>query len=481
MGRQRSERAGAGAGRALRALFLAVALAALLGVALSDDLPRAAADSTGFRNPTAQAADAGGDNNGYETNPADAFADDGAPAEDNNSGTDTVLSCADPGKDRHRFYNYGFAVPAGATVNGVEIRVDVRLDNGPGYVCIQLSWDGGASWTAPKQTPSLTSSFAAYTVGGAADTWGHGWTASELSNTNFRLRVIDVASNSDGRFRLDWVGAQVYYTAGAPDTTGPAALNVSAAAGAGSSVTLTATIDDTVTGNSVVSGAEYFIDVVGAGGAGVAMAPSDGAFDAAVEGVTASVDMGAQPPGSHTLYVRGRDAAGNWGAAGSVVVSVTTGGGSSVQASITLVAGTLSVDAYPVAFPPVLLDGLDQTVDASPAPWRAVDARGTGTGWNVTLTSTDFTAAGGAIAVGNFKVQLLQSRVTTVSGNTPPLTLSASFQALSSTVPLKILAAAPGTGMGSYDFIPDFRLAVPPSTAPGDYEASLVVSVNSGP
>jgi len=110
-----------------------------------------------------------------------------------------------------------------------------------------------------------------------------------------------------------------------------------------------------------------------------------------------------------------------------------------------------------------------------------VDARGTGAGWNVTLTSTDFTAAGGSIAVSNFKVQLLQSRVTTVSGDTPPLTQVASFQTLSATAPLKVLAAPPGTGMGSYDFTPDFRLTVPASTAPGEYQASVVVSVNSGP
>jgi len=479
MMRQGSERAVAGWG--LGALFRVVGLVAFLGAGLSLDLPRAAADTTGFRNPTAQAADSGGDNNGYETNPADAFADDGAPAEDNNSGTNTVLSCADSGKDRHRFYNYGFVVPAGAAVNGVEVRVDVRLDNGPGYICIQLSWDGGVSWTAPKQTPNLTSSFAAYSVGGASDTWGHAWTASELSNTNFRLRVIDVASSGNGRFRLDWIGAQVYYTPAAPDEAGPAAVNVSAVAGAGSSVTLTATIDDTAAGNSPIAGAEYFIDVVGAGGTGVAMAPSDGAFDAPVEGVTASVDMSGQPAGSHTLYVHGRDATGNWGAFGSVAVAVTTGGGSTVQATIMLLGGMLSVDTYPIAFPAVSLNGLDQTVDASPSAWRAVDARGTGAGWNVTLTSTDFTAAGGSIAVSNFKVQLLQSRVTTVSGDTPPLTQVASFQTLSATAPLKVLAAPPGTGMGSYDFTPDFRLTVPASTAPGEYQASVVVSVNSGP
>jgi hypothetical protein len=479
--RQAKERPAATPHRAARLFLVSAALLAFAALTSSRGLPNASADSTGFRNPGAQSADTGGDNNGYETNATDAFTNDGAPAEDTNSGTNTTLSCTDAGKDRHRFYDYGFSVPAGATIDGIEATVDVRLDNGPGYICLQLSWDGGASWTAPKQTANLTSSFASYSVGGPSDTWGRAWSASDFSSASFRLRVIDVAANSSGRFRLDWIGAQVYYTPAAPDTVGPATSNVAAAGAGGSLVTLTATVNDTAAGNSNISVAEYFIDSVGAGGTGTAMAAADGAFDSAVEPVTASVDMGGQPGGNHTLYVHGRDAAGNWGASGSVVVAVTTGGGSAVQATITLAAGTLSLDAYDVVFPPVSLDGLDQTVDASPVPWRALDARGTGAGWNVSVTSSDFTSTGGSIPVGNLKLQVLQSNITTLSGNEPPLTQAASYQALSSVLPLKVLSATAGTGMGSYDFTPDFRLTVPSSAVPGDYQASLIVSVNSGP
>ena len=97
------------------------------------------------------------------------------------------------------------------------------------------------------------------------------------------------------------------------------------------------------------------------------------------------------------------------------------------------------------------------------------------------MTAGDFSAVGGTIPAANFKVQQLQSRITVNSGNTPPLTQVGSYQALSNTIPLKLLSAAAGTGMGSYDFTPEFRLIVPASTTPGEYRASLVVSVNSGP
>jgi hypothetical protein len=468
-------------GHTRRFVAAVVLVLGLLAILAGRDLPSASADATGFRSPTAQAVATGGDGDGYETNPANAFTDANGEAEDRDSGTNGTLSCTDPGKDRHVYYNYGFPVPAGAQINGIEVRVDARLDAASGYICAELSWDGGASWTTAKQTSNLSTAFAIYTVGGAADIWGRAWSAGDFSNANFRVRLVNVANNAGARFRLDWVSAQVHYTPAAPDTIGPVTSNVAAAAGGGPIITLTATVDDTAAGNSNLATAEYFIDSLGADASGTAMAAVDGAFDSPSEAVTTAVDLSGQPAGNHTLYVHGRDAAGNWGAAGSVVVAVTTGGGSAVQATIILVAGTLSLDTYDILFPSVSLDGLDQTVDASPVPWRVLDARGTGAGWNVTVTSSDFSSASGSIPVANFKLQLQQSKITTISGNAPPQTQVASYQAFSGVTPTKILAAATGSGMGSYDFTPDFRLTVPSSTVPGDYRASLVVSVNSGP
>ncbi len=79
---------------------------------------------------------------------------------------------------------------------------------------MQLSWDGGTPWTAARQTATLTTAEATYVLGGAADTWGRAWTATNLSNTNFRVRVLDVASGSGATsrdFSLDWVAVRVSY------------------------------------------------------------------------------------------------------------------------------------------------------------------------------------------------------------------------------------------------------------------------------
>ena len=144
-----------------------------------------------------------GDNNGFEVSPANAHADGGGVAQDVNSGTNNSSSCTANGKDKHHFYNYTISLPGGVTVTGIEVRLDAFVDavgsNAPA-MCVQLSWDGGTTWTTAKQTPTLTTAEATYVLGGAADTWGRTWTAANLSNANFRVRVIDVASGSERQF-----------------------------------------------------------------------------------------------------------------------------------------------------------------------------------------------------------------------------------------------------------------------------------------
>src|SRR5207247_9771514 len=56
-----------------------------------------------------------------------------------------------------------------------------------------------------------------------------------------------------------------------------------------SAPTVTATVDDSTTGNSDVQGAEYFIDSIGTDGSGTPMSASDLAFDGPSEGVTATL------------------------------------------------------------------------------------------------------------------------------------------------------------------------------------------------
>lgn len=170
--------------------------------------------STGYIAPSAQAAQtsSAGDNNGYQTNPANAFINDSVFAVDTNSGTNRSVSCTNNGKDKHQFFNFGFNIPSG-TVLGVQVRLDARVDstNGAPKICVQLSWNGGTSWTTAKQTSTLSTSEATYTLGSTSDTWGRAWSLSDFSNSNFRVRVIDISSNNSRDFSLDYIAVNITY------------------------------------------------------------------------------------------------------------------------------------------------------------------------------------------------------------------------------------------------------------------------------
>ena len=168
--------------------------------------------NAGFLNPSANAPQSGGDNNGYQTAPTNAYLNDSLFAVDTNSGRNRNSSCTNSGKDKHQFYNYGISIP-GIAVLGIEVQMDAKVDATAGApkLCIQLSWNGGTSWTAAKQTGTLTTAEQSYTLGGPADTWGHAWTIPQLSNANFRVRIIDVATNTARDFSLDWITIRVTY------------------------------------------------------------------------------------------------------------------------------------------------------------------------------------------------------------------------------------------------------------------------------
>ena len=171
--------------------------------------------NTGMKNPTANASEttSAGDNNGFEVNPADAQTVNSLFAFDNNSGSGTNTSCTSTQKDRHRFYNFGFDIPGTATIKGIEVRLDAKADSTSGVpkMCVQLSRDGGASWTTAKSTATLTTSEATYILGGPLDNWGFTWALSDVDNTNFRVRVINVSSSTSRDFSLDWIAVRVSY------------------------------------------------------------------------------------------------------------------------------------------------------------------------------------------------------------------------------------------------------------------------------
>jgi len=195
------------------------------------------AADTGWVNPANNAADTGGDNNGFEVNPANAYTD-GAGNAANMDGTG----------DRHRYWGYNFgAIPSDAVIQGIEVRLDWWLSAtaGTNSMSVELSWDGGTSWTAAQTTTTEPTAEATTILGGTGHTWGRGnsWTAAQLSTTNFRVRVTSTCTGflagCDQRdFYLDWVPVRVTYVL--PTTT--VLTSSSNPSNFGDSVTFTATV-----------------------------------------------------------------------------------------------------------------------------------------------------------------------------------------------------------------------------------------------
>ncbi len=176
----------------------------------------AGSHDTGFQNPSSNTDDNGGDNDGFQSNANRGYTDNGSFAIDSNSGNGTGTNCTGTDKDKHRYYNYNLPVPSGASIEGIEVRLDARVDstsNSP-RMCVELSWDGGNTWTNAQSTPTLSTSEASYTLGGSSDDWGHSWSESDLSNSNFRLRVVNVASSTSRDFYLDWAAVKIHYSGG---------------------------------------------------------------------------------------------------------------------------------------------------------------------------------------------------------------------------------------------------------------------------
>ena len=162
----------------------------------------------------------------------------------------------------------------------------------------------------------------------------------------------------------------------------------------GGAVQISATGDDSASGNSMIAAAEYFVDTLGVDGEGVSMTVSQQAPVASVDGIIDQSAVNLVPEGHHSIYVHAQDAQGNWGTAVNATVDVDTtpplvtggpglfisptnglipdsNGTNSIRLNATQLKDPLSNDVQsPIA-------AAEMFIDLAPAP---APAPGTGTG-----------------------------------------------------------------------------------------------------
>ena len=84
-------------------------------------------------------------------------------------------ACNDPQNDRHRFYNFGISLPGTvASIDGIQVTTRSGTNNNAGTsrLCVELSWDGGANWTAAAVPADHERSLTVLNFGGTADDLG---------------------------------------------------------------------------------------------------------------------------------------------------------------------------------------------------------------------------------------------------------------------------------------------------------------------
>lgn len=153
---------------------------------------------TGYKFPT----DEGDHYTGGWTTPTNVFADDGSYA----------IAYYFHTPYQNDFFTFGLGVPAGATIDGIEVTVEAIASGPPTTIqnC-ELSWNHGTNYTTSGYH-THHSSLSAQVMGGPTDTWGRSWSADDFSDANFYLLSwADVPSSAGSA--IDYIKVKVYYTA----------------------------------------------------------------------------------------------------------------------------------------------------------------------------------------------------------------------------------------------------------------------------
>jgi RHS repeat-associated protein len=162
---------------------------------------------TGFKAPSAT-----GSAFNEWTSPSDAYTSNDVRA------TVTGSDIRTGGLNEQDYSNFSLGVPSGATISGIEVKVEAQRLQANQDLAVRLSWNGGAAYTATTTKNINTASDSIYIFGGATSTWGRSWSSSDFSNANFRLYGTD-ATLTNRSVSIDQIMVKVYYAVSSPNGT----------------------------------------------------------------------------------------------------------------------------------------------------------------------------------------------------------------------------------------------------------------------
>ena len=169
--------------------FFSAILIVMMGLGAMPPLS-AQADTSALISPTSCAS-------GTWTNPNNAISSNNQYATSANN--NNVLTCTFA----------SFSIPTNATINGIEVSIEGSA-TGTREAAVDLSWDGGTTYTGGDPNTTFGATEATFILGGTADNWGRTWTYTELNSGNVRVRLN--TNNGSNTISLDHVQVRITYT-----------------------------------------------------------------------------------------------------------------------------------------------------------------------------------------------------------------------------------------------------------------------------
>jgi hypothetical protein len=114
--------------------------------------------------------------------------------------------------DTLKAFTFNLDIPDGATIDGVETRVEAKATAGAITIgSVRIGKSDAVLGTAKTPGDALTSSDATYDHGGAADLWGLALSEAEVEASTFQIRYV-FAMGASSTINVDAVWVKVYYT-----------------------------------------------------------------------------------------------------------------------------------------------------------------------------------------------------------------------------------------------------------------------------
>lgn len=111
--------------------------------------------------------------------------------------------------------NFGFSIPAGATIDGIVVEWEVSKTSGSAFVNnIRIVKGGTVGSTDRNDSASIPSTDAFLSYGSSSDLWGETWTYMDINNSGFGAVFACFNVIGTANVRVDYVRITVYYTAG---------------------------------------------------------------------------------------------------------------------------------------------------------------------------------------------------------------------------------------------------------------------------